>query len=199
MKLVPLLLLPTLVLIGCGSGGSGTSDSGQIPDDGNTPGDGTNPDDDTNPGDDNNPAPDPDEDFAQQMLFAVNQARQQARDCGDKSMPAAPALTWSYDLESAAVRHSSDMANGNFLSHTGSDNSSVGDRISDTGYRASAWAENVAAGQKDIDAVMASWLSSPGHCENIMRTSVTELGAAFVENPDTTYGIYWTQVFAAPL
>lgn len=193
MKLVPLLLLPTLILVGCGFGGSGTSDSGQIPDDGNTPGDGTNP------GDDNNPAPGPDDDFAQQMLFAVNQARQHARDCGDKSMPAASALTWSYDLESAAVRHSSDMANGNFLSHTGSDNSSAGDRISDTGYRASAWAENVAAGQKDIDAVMASWLSSPGHCENIMRTSVTELGVALVENPDTTYGIYWTQVFAAPL
>lgn len=132
------------------------------------------------------------------MLYAVNQARSQEQNCGGTMMPAVPALTWDYSLESAAYRHSSDMANADFMDHTGSDGSSPGDRIEDTGYVARAWAENVAVGQKDIDAVMAAWMASSGHCKNIMSSSVTEMGASAVENSGTKYGIYWTQVFGRP-
>lgn len=136
--------------------------------------------------------------FADLMLHAVNQARSQQQNCGGTIMPAVPALTWDYDLESAAFTHSSDMANANFMGHTGSDGSDPGDRISATGYQFNAWAENVAAGQKNIDSVMAAWMASSGHCKNIMNATVTQLGASFVENPDSRYGIYWTQVFARP-
>ncbi|GAL02675.1 probable transmembrane protein [Photobacterium aphoticum] len=66
-----------------------------------------------------------DTDFAEQMLNAVNQARAQEQNCGGEIMPAVPALTWDYDLQEAAFRHSSDMANGGFMSHTGSDNSTL--------------------------------------------------------------------------
>lgn len=136
--------------------------------------------------------------FADLMLHAVNQASSQQQDCGGTMMPAVPALTWDFDLESAAFTHSSDMANANFMGHTGSNGSDPGDRISATGYEFNAWAENVAAGQKNIDAVMSAWMESPGHCKNIMNATVTQLGASFVENPDSRYGIYWTQVFARP-
>ena len=218
MKVLPLFVLSSLLLVGCGSGGSssssssGTDNSGNpvsLPEDGQNIG--TNPGDDNNVGggNDNNsgddqgntdpdPAPGPGETFAEQMLFAVNQARAEEQNCGGQIMPAVPALTWDYDLESAAYSHSSDMANNNFMSHTGSDGSSPQDRIEATGYSWSTWAENVAAGQKDINAVMASWMNSPGHCKNIMNGSVTEMGASFVENSSTQYGIYWTQVFAKP-
>ena len=214
MKVVPLFVLSSLLLVGCGSGGSSSSSSSGTDNSGNPV---TLPEDEgnLNPGDDNNtgggndnnngddqgntdPEPGPGDTFAEQMLFAVNQARSQEQNCGGQIMPAVPALTWDYDLESAAFSHSSDMANNNFMSHTGSDGSSPQDRIEATGYSWSTWAENVAAGQKDINAVMTSWMNSPGHCKNIMNGSVTEMGASYVENSSTQYGIYWTQVFAKP-
>ena len=206
MKVLPLFLLSALLLTGCGGGGSSSSSSGsdnsgnqiQLPEEGNgSGGDGSGGGDDGN-GTAPDPGPGPGDDFAEQMLYAVNQARSQTQVCGSKTMPAVPALEWDYDLESAAYSHSSDMANANFMGHTGSDGSSPGDRVAATGYQAGAWAENVAAGQKDVAAVMASWMKSAGHCENIMNDKVTEMGAAFVENADTRYGIYWTQVFARP-
>ena len=54
-----------------------------------------------------------------------------------------------------------------------------------------ATSENVAMGQQNEEEVMKSWLSSPGHCANIMNPNVTEVGAAHS-------GDYWTQLFAAP-
>ena len=210
MKVLPLFVLSSLLLVGCGSGGSdssGTDNSGNpvnLPEDGHDIGNNPGDDNDNNNGGDDNgntdpdPGPGPGETFAEQMLYAVNQARATQQNCGGEIMPAVPALTWDLDLQDAAYSHSSDMANNNFMSHTGSDGSSPQDRIEATGYSWSTWAENVAAGQKDIDAVMTSWMNSPGHCKNIMNGSVTEMGASFVENADTQYGIYWTQVFAKP-
>ena len=210
MKVLPLFVLSSLLLVGCGSGGSdssGTDNSGNpvnLPEDGQDIGNNPGDDNDNNNGGDDNgntdpdPGPGPGETFAEQMLYAVNQARATQQNCGGEIMPAVPALTWDLDLQDAAYSHSSDMANNNFMSHTGSDGSSPQDRIEATGYSWSTWAENVAAGQKDIDAVMTSWMNSPGHCKNIMNGSVTEMGASFVENADTQYGIYWTQVFAKP-
>ena len=43
---------------------------------------------------------------------------------------------------------------------------------------------------------MNGWLASSGHCANIMRASFSELGAASASNQGSTYGTYWTQVFA---
>lgn len=143
-------------------------------------------------------APTPDAGFAEQMLNAVNQIRATSQTCGTTEMPAVPSLTWNHSLESAAYAHSSDMANSDFLSHEGSDGTSPSDRITAVGYTWSVWAENVAAGQHGVEAVMNSWMKSEGHCKNIMNANVTEMGASFVENRDTQYGVYWTQVFAKP-
>lgn len=218
MKVIPILALSALLLAGCGGGSSSSSSSStdnsgnpvNLPvddqDTGTSPGDDNNTgggnDNNTGGGDDGetnpDPSPEPGDTFAEQMLYAVNQARSQQQVCGSDVMPAVPALEWDLDLQDAAYRHSSDMANNNFMSHTGSDGTSPSDRIDATGYTWSTWAENVAAGQKDIDAVMAAWMKSEGHCKNIMNGNVTEMGSSYVENADTTYGIYWTQVFAKP-
>ncbi|MGF1701524.1 CAP domain-containing protein [Photobacterium makurazakiensis] len=205
MRVVPLILLSSLLLAGCGSGGSDSgSNSGNsgsdVSDGGGNSNNGGSGDNGSDGNDDGNPVvlPPPSDEFADQMLYAVNLARSEQQNCGGTIMPAVPALEWDYDLEAAAYRHSSDMANANFMSHTGSDGSSPDQRIADTGYSANAWAENVAAGQQSIDAVMTAWMNSAGHCTNIMNANVTELGASLVENPGSGYGYYWTQVFARP-
>lgn len=134
--------------------------------------------------------------FAEQMLAAVNSARSTTQQCGATTIQPVGALTWSYDLESAAYRHSSDMANSDFMSHTGSDGSKMSDRVNATGYAWSAIGENVAVGQSSINAVVNAWLSSEGHCLNIMSADFDQMGASLVENHSARYGYYWTQVFA---
>ena len=130
------------------------------------------------------------------MLDAVNIARAQTRMCGEQAFSAVPALTWSCNLEAAALGHSKDMANNNYFSHTGKNGSSSGDRISQAGYSWSTYGENIAAGSgySAANAVVQGWLDSPGHCSNIMEGNFTHLGAAKYSNASSTYGVYWTQV-----
>lgn len=138
---------------------------------------------------------------AQSMLDAVNAFRAGARECGSYgAFNAVPALSWSCELEAAALSHSADMANNNFFSHTGADGSSAGDRATAAGYSWSAWGENIAAGSayQSVGAVLQGWIDSPGHCANLMNASVSNLGAARYSNSSSTYGVYWTQVFGRP-
>ncbi|BFN33010.1 hypothetical protein VHTUMSATKI_32050 [Vibrio harveyi] len=82
------------------------------------------------------------------------------------------------------------------MSHTGSNGSTLSSRVNATGYAWSRLGENVARGQRSIDAVMNSWLSSEGHCLNIMNADFDQMGSSMVENQSTNYRYYWTQVFA---
>lgn len=217
MRTLSLLIISMFLVTGCGGSGGGsegssTSGSETIISDGGSPNSGSQDDgsfgdvggeDGSDNGDNGStptppPPPPPSNEFADQMLYAVNLARSEARSCGGEMMPAVDPLTWDYSLEQAAYVHTSDMANGGFMSHTGSDGSQPSERVSATGYDWRTTGENVAAGQKDIDAVMTAWLNSAGHCKNIMSANYTQMGAASVSNPDTRYGIYWTQVFARP-
>jgi uncharacterized protein YkwD len=138
----------------------------------------------------------------QAMLDAINDFRSQTRTCGSRGTFAAVSpLSWSCELEAAALTHSMDMANNNFFDHTGSDNSSGGDRASRAGYSWSAWGENIAAGVplSSVSAVMDAWISSPGHCANLMGSFFDHLGAAKYSSGSSAYGVYWTQVFGRPL
>lgn len=136
--------------------------------------------------------------FATTMLAAVNTARGTARSCGGTWYPVAPALAWNTKLAQAAAAHSHDMATNNFLSHTGSNGSTLVNRVDATGYTAIAWGENVAGGPATVDAVMAGWLASAGHCANIMNSTFRDFGAACARNDAAAYQRYWTQDFATP-
>jgi uncharacterized protein YkwD len=131
------------------------------------------------------------------MLTLINNARAQQRSCGTTSYASAPALAWHCQLKTAATNHSKSMAEEDYFSHTDSDGNSPGDRITAAGYRWRTYGENIAAGYRDEQAVMDGWLSSPGHCANIMNATFTEVGAGKV-NGGGYYGIYWTQDFATP-
>ena len=106
------------------------------------------------------------------------------------------ALTLSQKLDTAADRHSKDMAVQNYFSHTGKDGSNVGVRIERAGYtRWNAWGENIAAGQRSAESVVQGWMNSPGHRANILSANFTHMGLGYVTNASGRP--YWTQVFAA--
>jgi len=112
-----------------------------------------------------------------------------------------PPLVWHETLAEAARRHSEDMMRTNRLSHTGSDGSTVTQRIERAGI--TNWrynAENVAQGQRTPEEVVDSWMRSPGHRANILNTTSTHLGVGFVqrlEGSNADFGFYWTQKFCA--
>jgi uncharacterized protein YkwD len=131
-------------------------------------------------------------------LELVNAARAVARDCGSHHFEAARPVTASATLAEVALEHSRDMAEHRKLGHPGSDGSAPADRVTRSGYAWRGTGENVASGQQTADAVVKSWLESPGHCENIMEPRFTEMGVAFALAPEQNPNIYWTQVFATP-
>ncbi|MBX3140512.1 MAG: CAP domain-containing protein [Trueperaceae bacterium] len=129
--------------------------------------------------------------LAEAMLAAVNEVRTAGTTCGGVAAPPVDPLTLNDLLAQAAQGHSDDMFAHGSMSHAGSDGSTPDTRIAATGYRASWWGENVAAGFETVDEVMDAWLKSSGHCSNIMNSHFTELGVGEA-------GHYWTQVFGRP-
>lgn len=99
-------------------------------------------------------------------------------------------------LTQAAQGHSEDQAAMRLLTHTGSDGSTPGDRITRSGYVWRTWAENAAAGYRDGTAVVIAWMNSAGHRANLMNPQLTEIGLGLAYTADGYP--YWTQAFAAP-
>ncbi len=130
-----------------------------------------------------------------EMLDTLNEARQQSRNCGGEFFAAAQPLRWEPRLAEAARKHSKDMANGNYTSHTGSDGSSPQNRISKEGYDWESSAENIAAGQNSYLQTLQGWLESPNHCRNIMNPNFQDFGAGYGYDKNSNYLHYWTQNF----
>jgi len=104
-------------------------------------------------------------------------------------------LVNAHELTQAALRHSNDMATNNFFSHTGSDGTKVGERVSDTCYKWGIVGEILAAGYKNSSRVINAWINSPGHREIIMDDSWEEFGSGYVRNQNSKYEHFWAVVF----
>ncbi|MFF8844359.1 CAP domain-containing protein [Streptomyces sp. NPDC015127] len=108
----------------------------------------------------------------------------------ERSKAGCSPVTLNAKLSKAAQDHSEDMAAHRNMSHTGSDGSEAGDRITRAGYNWSTYGENVAYGYETPESVMAGWMSSPGHKENILNCEFKEIGVGLAQPDD-----YWTQDF----
>ena len=135
----------------------------------------------------------------QDLINRINNTRKVARTCGATNYTAAAALTHATKLSTAALGHSKDMATKNFFSHTGSNSSTVGNRVTAAGYAWSYVNENIAAGYTTTAQVVSGWIGSPGHCANMMTKSATQIGVGYAYNANATYKHYWTMVGAKPL
>lgn len=125
----------------------------------------------------------------QELLKLVNNVRKSGCKCGNDNMPPVPPITWSNELQKVAQAHTEDMFENKKLSHKGSNGSDPGKRLEDAGYNWSTYGENIAEGYTSEEEVIEGWKKSNGHCKNIMKKEVTEMGVGRVGN-------YWTQIFA---
>lgn len=117
-----------------------------------------------------------------QMLCLVN---------SERAKQGLPAMGLDALLTRAAQAHSDDQARMNSMSHTGSDGSDPGKRVTRTGFNWRSVAENVAYGYPDSNTCMTAWMNSPGHRANILG-NCEMFGSAVAYSGSTPY---YTQNF----
>ncbi len=125
------------------------------------------------------------------FLSQVNALRTKARSCGGKYFPATTPLQLNEALNLAAYHHSLDMSSHQFLDHQSSNGDNLTERLDRVKYAWRAVGENIAHNQRNVEQVLKDWLSSPGHCSNLMSPDFEQTGIAQVN-------WYWTQVYATP-
>ncbi|SEC39693.1 CAP domain-containing protein [Streptomyces sp. TLI_105] len=94
-------------------------------------------------------------------------------------------------LAALADAFSADMATRGFFDHTDPDGDTPWVRAEQAGISGMG-GENIARGQVDAAAVMASWMNSDGHRANILNCDFTTMGVGVVFGDG---GPWWTQDF----
>ena len=132
--------------------------------------------------------------FEDRVLTLTNARRAAGASCGGHWFAPAGPVRMEARLRQTARCHSVDMGETGVLDHVGSDGSQFWDRMSRAGYTGYPVAENVAGGYVTPEELVAGWMSSTGHCENIMTASANEIGIGYAESP-RGYQLWSTQVF----
>ncbi len=106
-------------------------------------------------------------------------------------------LSFSAELNAAAQRHANDLAKGAQFSHTGSDGSTMQERVQDSGYKYWSIAENIyyQAPRNQPERAVQGWLKSPGHRRNLLNSKFTQMGVGYARNGTKHY---YVQVFGTP-
>ena len=102
-------------------------------------------------------------------------------------------LTWSEQATASSKKHSTDMANNNYFSHTSLSGTTPGDRLKAEGISWRGCGENIIAGYEDGISANNGWLNSSGHRSNMLNPNFTHLGVGGATGG--SYGIYFTQNF----
>jgi uncharacterized protein YkwD len=112
-----------------------------------------------------------------------------------------PALVEHPALTLATCRHSRDMADNHFLSHTGSDGSLAEERMSAAGYPGSYAGEIAGAdGGGSPENRVASWMSSSKHRDILLSSTASEFGVGYATTTPTAqapWTAYWTVDFGS--
>jgi len=108
-----------------------------------------------------------------------------------------PALKFNWELSRVARYKSADMANKGYFSHNSPTYGTPFQMMENFGLRFSAAGENIAYGQRTPAEVMRDWMNSPGHRNNILSRSYTQIGVGLAKNKNGV--CYWTQMFMKPM
>jgi uncharacterized protein YkwD len=108
-----------------------------------------------------------------------------------------PPLTLSLQLQAAAQAYSQVLATTACFEHRCGPIPDFADRDAAAGYEGwTAIGENLAGGYSTPEAVMAGWMASPGHRNNILSVAFTEIGIG-VTSSGGHYHVYWAAEFGS--
>jgi uncharacterized protein YkwD len=136
---------------------------------------------------------------ATRVLQLVNEVRAGGTRCGQRSFGPAPPLQESAVLDGIAYEHAADMARHDYFEHVDLSGHTPAERVRASGYREKLVGENIAYGPASAEEVVAGWLHSTGHCENLMDVRFAEMGLARVSGQGSRHGLYWDQVLTQPV
>jgi uncharacterized protein YkwD len=132
-------------------------------------------------------AADSDRDMAAQVIDLTNVERQKA---------ALQPLRRSPPLDTSATQYATVLSTTDAcFGHTCGPVPNLADRDQQAGY--TSWlllGENVAAGYPTPASVVAGWMASPPHHENIVDPHFTEIGVGVVTT-SSGHHLYWVQEF----
>ena len=105
-------------------------------------------------------------------------------------------VTLVSELTQSSRRHSRDMADNNFTSHTGSDGSDAGERMEEAGYDWIRWGEIIAWGfGGNPESAVNWWMNSDGHRAIILDGRYEDFGVGYARNENSDWVHYWTVNF----
>lgn len=104
-------------------------------------------------------------------------------------------LKMNPQLMEAARKHALNMAKQDKLDHV-LDEKTPADRVEAANYKYRATGENIAWNQRNAKQVVAGWMDSKPHRENMLNAEYTEIGVAVARNAKGEP--YWVQVFGKP-
>ena len=107
------------------------------------------------------------------------------------------ALKHNDTLEAQAEQYACEMIYYGFFDHNNPETgSTLRDRADEFGYDYQVVGENLAGGQESPAEVVAAWMASEGHRENILEPRFVEIGVAV--RAGGHYGLYWVLEFGLP-
>jgi len=110
-------------------------------------------------------------------------------------------LTLNRRLTEAAQKHAEDMTKRDYVEHRSPDGRTLQDRIATVGYPWGVIAENLAAGMSSPESTVHSWMTSPGHRDNMLNREYLEAGVGYATpipgGKRPRYSHYWVVVFGA--
>jgi uncharacterized protein YkwD len=104
-----------------------------------------------------------------------------------------PILTWDEQVRETARKHSIDMAQNNYFSHTNLDGQSPFDRMLEDDIHFTVAGENLAYGQFSSIFAHEGLMNSMGHRENILQKDFEYLGVGVAFNVESQP--YYTENF----
>jgi uncharacterized protein YkwD len=106
-------------------------------------------------------------------------------------------VSLNYQLGAAADYHSYDMGVNNYFDHYLFDGTDAGTNITNFGYTAFPYAENIAAGMSTAQEVLIAWQNSPEHNATMTDPQFAEVGIGRYYQEGSLYGWYWTATYGA--
>lgn len=101
-------------------------------------------------------------------------------------------LAINLTLDRAAKGHACDMATNAFMSHSGSNGSTLKTRLKRAGYGLKTATENLATSSSAPNSATPArlWLNSPSHLVNLLNPDITEMGLEITVARGKTYYVF---------